>query len=131
MYFPHEILSNVLSHQPKIELKTARLVCKAFDAAAVPFLFKKIYLIARYADMEKASLLASHFGSYVKTLLLSSETFDRDPSLETFRLRTNNEDLATSYYESYRKLKEEQEELLSGGEFFGHLCSTLPVLPQL
>ena len=131
MYFPPEILSNVLSHQPKTELKTARLVCKAFDAAAVPFLFKDIYLIARYADMEKASLLASQFGSYVKTLTLSSETFDSDLSLETFRQTIPNEDLATSYHDSYRKLEEEQKELLSGGEFFGHLCNTLTLLLRL
>ena len=76
MNFPPEILSSILSHLPKTELKRARLVCKAFDAAAIPFLFKEIYLIARYADMEKASLLAGQFGSYVKTLILSSEDFD-------------------------------------------------------
>ena len=131
MYLPPEILSSVLSHQPKTELKTARLVCKAFDAAAVPFLFKNIYLIARYADMEKASLLASRFGSYVKTLILSSESFDTYVSWEMFQRTIRDERLATSYYDSYRKLEEEQEELLSGGEFFGHLCNTLTVLPHL
>ena len=131
MNFPPEILSSVLSHQPKTELKTVRLVCKAFDAAAVPFLFKEIYLIARYADIEKASLLAGRFGSYVKTLILSSEVFDAYVSWEMFQCTIPNEDLAKSYYDSYRKLEEEQEELLSEGEFFGHLCNTLTVLPHL
>ena len=131
MYLPPEILSSILSHQPKTELKTTRLVCKAFDAAAVPFLFKDIYLVARYADMEKASLLASRFGSYVKTLILSSENFDIYVSWEMFQSTIRDEHLARSYYDSYRELEEEQEELLSGGEFFGYLCNTLTVLPHL
>lgn len=131
MNFPPEILSSVLSHLAKTELKTARLVCKAFDAAAIPLLFKDIYLIARYADMEKASQLASRFGSYVKTLILSSENFDIYVSWEMFQCTIRDEDLATSYYDSYRQLEKEQEELLSGGEFFGHLCNTLTVLPHL
>ena len=131
MDLPPEILSSVLSHQPKTELKTTRLVCKAFDAAAVPFLFKDIYLIARYADMEKASLLASRFGSYVKTLILSSESFDSYVSWEMFQCTIRDEHLVRSYYDSYRKLEEEREELLSGGEFFGYLCNTLTVLPHL
>ena len=48
-----------------------------------------------------------------------------------FQCTIPNEDLATSYYYSYRKLEEEQEELHSGGKFFGHLCNTLTVLPHL
>ena len=131
MNFPPEILSSVLSHLPKTETKTARLVCKAFDAAAVPFLFKDIYLIARYADMEKASLLASRFGSYVKTLILSSENFEAHVTWRTFKCTMANRKLAKSYYHSYRKLQDEQEELRSGGEFFGHLCNILTVLPHI
>ena len=131
MNFPPEILSSVLSHLPKTELKTARLVNKAFDAAAVPLLFKEMYLIARYADMEKASLLASRFGSYVKTLILSSEFFDSQASWEMFKSTIPDRGLAKSYYKAYRNLEKEQQELLSGGEFFGHLCNTLTVLPHL
>ena len=129
--FPLETLSATMSHLPKTDLKKARFVCKAFDAEAVPFLFKDIYLIARYADMEKATLLASRFGSYVKTMILSSEWFDDRMTWERFKRRVGNVKLAKSYYDSYRRLEFEREELLTGGEFFYHLCNTLAILPLL
>ena len=132
MLFAPEILSSILSHQPKTDLKTARLVSKAFDATAAQFLFRDIYLIARYADMEKASLLASRFGSYVRTLILSSEKFDHENLWTKIHERTKpNEVLTGSYYEFYQKLEDERQELRSGGEFFGHICNTLAVLPHL
>ena len=129
--FPAETLSATMSHLPKTELKKARLVCKAFDAAAVPFLFKDIYLIARYADMEKATLLASRFGSYVKTMILSSEWFDDRMTWERFQRAVGNVRLATSYWKYYCQLENEREDLLTEGEFSGHLCNTLAILPHL
>ena len=119
MYFPLEIISAILSNQPKTELKEARLVCKAFDTAAIPFLFNEIFFIARYADMERATSLASHFGSYVKTLIFSSESFPQGT------------EAALNDFGSYGKLRNERDELLLGGEFFGSLCSILVVLSNL
>lgn len=84
MYFPSEILSAILSYQPKPDLKKARLVCKAFDATAVPFLFNEVFVSARYADMEKASLLTSHFGRFVKTLIFCTEHFEPNISQKAF-----------------------------------------------
>ena len=131
MYFPPEILSAILCSQSKIELKKARLVCKAFDAAAVPFLFDEIFIAARYADIEKAILLASRFGSFVKALIFCSEEFSSDVTLHDFKHQWADVNLATSYYTSYCKLREEQEQLLSEGEFFRYLCSTLILLSNL
>ena len=104
MYLPTEILSAILSHHPKTELNTARLVCKDFDAAATPILFKEIFLIARYAEMEKASLLASRFGSYVKTLILSSEYFPSPMPWQTFEKNFPDRKLVQSYSMSYFEL---------------------------
>ena len=131
IYFPPEILSAILCYQSRIELKKARLVCKAFDAAAVPFLFDEIFIAARYADLEKAILLASRFGSFVKTLIFCSEEFLSDVTLHDFKHQSADVNLATSYYTSYCKLREDQEELLSEGEFFRYLCSTLILLSNL
>lgn len=50
MYFPAEILSATLCYQPKIDLKKARLVRKAFDAAAIASFFDGIFVTARYVD---------------------------------------------------------------------------------
>lgn len=127
MYFPPEIISAILYHQSKHELKKGRLVCKTFDTAAVPFLFDEIRVVARYATMEKVTLVASRFGRFVKTLIFCSEAFEPDQA-----------DLAFSriwqdgpHCFSYRKLREEREELLDGTEFFGHLCSILIALSNL
>lgn len=128
MYFPPEILFAVLRYQPKIELKKARLVCRAFDAAAVPFLFDEIFVTVRYADIERSTLLASRFRPFVKTLVFYSETFEPNVSRVNFDCLMADTDLATSYYASYCKLREEQKELLDEGEFYGYLCSTLIVL---
>ena len=123
MNVPPEILSAILSHHTKTELKKARLVCKAFDAAAVPHLFNEILIVARYAQMERARLLASRFRSFVKTLIFCSEFLKPD---FYDQIHSN-----ISSYDICSKLQEEQMELLIGGEFFGQLCNTLNALPNL
>lgn len=130
MYLPPEILSPILCHQPKTVLKNARLICKAFEAVATPLLFKDIFIIPRYADMEKSTLLASRFGSYVKTLILSSEYFEPELTLGMFGRNIPDRRMAQTYHESYRRLEHEQEEVLKG-EFFGRLCSILTGLSNL
>lgn len=131
MYCPPEIISAILCYQSKIELKKTRLVCKTFNELAVPFLFDEIFVTARYADIERATLLASRFGPFVKTLIFCSEYFDPTTTFETFTNAISDRDLARSYYTSFCNLRQEQKELLSEGEFFGHLCSTLIVLINL
>ena len=126
MNVPQEVLSAILSHLPSTELKTARHVCKALEAAAVPHLFNEIFIVARYAQMERATLLASRFRPFVKTLIWCSEFLELDgpySSHEVFSTITNSA--------IYRKLLGEQEELLTEGEFRGYLCSTLTALPNL
>lgn len=69
--FPPEILS------AKNELRKARLVCRAFDAALIPSFKDTIYVLAIYADMERANLLALQFCLHVKTMIFSSEVSSR------------------------------------------------------
>ena len=131
MYLLPKIIPKILVHQSKIELKESRLLSKAFNRAAVPFLFDRIFVIARYADIERATLLASRFGPFVKTLIFCSEYFEPTITLETFTFGAADISLAMSYYASFCTLREEQQELLNEGEFFGHLCSTLIALTNL
>ena len=127
MYFPPEIISAVLYHLPNNELKRVRLVCKVFDAAAVPFLFDELRVVARYVTVEKATLVASRFGRFVKTLIFCSEAFQPDqPDPASSIIWRGGPNCF-----SYQKLIEEQEELLDGREFFGHLCSILIALSNL
>ncbi|KAF6236308.1 hypothetical protein HO173_005561 [Letharia columbiana] len=128
MYSPAEILSAILCYRPKIDLKKARLVCKAFDAAAIASFFDGIFVTARYVDVEKAILLASRFGPFIKTLIFCSEEFEQGGvSWETFCHGKENKDLATTYYITYCNRTEESEDLLKEGELFGHLSSSLIV----
>ena len=46
----------------------------------------------------------------------------------TFQYAVPDKDLATSNYDSYRRLGGEKEELLHIEGFFGHLCHILAVI---
>ena len=83
--FPPEILSIITaSLQSKKDLKSLRLITRAFHDAAVPQLFDSIFIIARYADLEIASRVALRFGSFVKKILLSSECYMPVASVEHY-----------------------------------------------
>lgn len=112
MYLPPEILSIILCHESKTVLKNARLVCKAYEGVATRFLFKDMFVFPRYADMEKSTLLASRFGSYVKTLIVSSEYFDPGITWNNFVINIPDTNMAHSCYKTYRRLQHEQEEIL-------------------
>ena len=84
MDLPSETVSNILCYQPKIELEKARLVCKTFDAAAVQFLLHESSVIARYVNIEKATLLASRVGSFIKTIIFHSDHFRPSVSWSLF-----------------------------------------------
>lgn len=80
MFLPPEILHAIFAdlsqhHLPKPDLKSARLVCKAWAVQASPFLFNNVFITARHADLQVAQSVASSFGQYVETLTYSWEHF--------------------------------------------------------
>lgn len=133
-YLAPEILSYICSFITRSDLKALRLVCKAFGAAGVPKLFDELYITARYADLERASKVASRFGPFIKTLVYSAQNFTQTP-WERFAPESNDPlspdpaypHLQAHYY-TWKKLRQEKEEI---GGTFGHLCHFLSVLASL
>ena len=70
-----EILDVVCACLPKRVLKQARQVSKAWDRAAVPYLFDEIFISQDLADFRIAKLVISHFKHYIRNLVFSSACY--------------------------------------------------------
>ena len=137
MRLPPELQSLVCRDLTKTELKVARLVCKSFDQAAVPFLFDEVFVAARYSDLEIADLVASRFGAYVKTVTLScveyenlsmGDYFERI-ARSTSTLPRINGHLAHAFG-VYSKVQEENLEIMNSGKLIAKLCFILGKSPN-
>ena len=71
MDMPLEVLSLSLCRLEKSDLMSVRLVSKAFERAAVPFLFDEVYFSTNRVDIELAQLIISHFNAYIKMIVFS------------------------------------------------------------
>ena len=54
----------------KRDLRNLRLVCKTFSVPVLPFLYEEILLWKSPEAINKASLIAQHYGQYVRTIAL-------------------------------------------------------------
>ena len=70
--FPSEILGLTFCHVAKEDLKSIRLVCKAFEQAALPFLFDEVYLSTNLTDLEVAHLTVTHFIASIGKAIIST-----------------------------------------------------------
>ena len=134
MRLPPELQSLVCQNMSKAELKVARLICKSFDQAAVPFLFDEVFVTVSYSELDIAGLIASRFGSYVKTVTVSF--FDCDEySKEEYREhwtrlpREKPLEMVDGHLEhafkSYCEVRKEYLEIIDSGEFLARLCHLL------
>ena len=128
----------------KTELKCARLVCKSFDRAAVPFLFDEVFIAANYSMLDAADLIASRFGFYIRTVNLSiidynvfsNETFVTNierrmgSTLETLTLGKFYAHVEHAF-DLYNKARTEDLEITDSGELLARLCLTLSKLPKI
>lgn len=142
MPFPPELLIMIFGYSKRRDLKSLRIVCRAFDTLAVPLLFDQVLVTARYADLERANQLATRFHAHVKTLLLHSEHFRKisrpaygkeiKSQYAAFGLRDYyRKDEVDKQYIVYHKLRAEQEELFDSGDFLAQLCHMLSILKKL
>lgn len=151
--FPPEILSIITaSLQSKKDLKSLRLVARAFHDPAVPQLFDSIFIIARYADLEIASRVALHFGRFVKKILLSSECYMPVASVEHYlrmaesrskqikALCSSEEEVQAhgqlydqfqAYGQLYCQLARDNKEIARNGLLMSKLCHFIKILPKL
>lgn len=126
----------------KKDLKTFRLVCKAFEGAAVQFLFDEIFLTSSYSNIKKAKFIAARFGLHVRTLVLSFRDYPEYSSTQFRSLywTKSQEDLLLPElldehyehaFELYHELRSENLEVLESGGFFESLCDLLNILPRV
>lgn len=141
MRVPPELLTLVCRSLTNADLKKVRLVCKSLDQAAVPFLFDEVFVAATYSDLEIADLVASRFGSYVKTITLSvveyepqsKETFfyygesERERSRRALERVNGHLEYA---FEVYCKAQTENVEIKESGELLANLCLVLSKSPN-
>ena len=142
MQLPPELQNLVCRDLVKAELKVARLVCKSLDQAAIPFLFDEVFVAARYRDLEIADLVASRFGTYVKTMTLSfveyedlsmgewyERTYPRRTDRNTRTSPRSNGHLAHAFG-VYSRIREETLEIIHSGDFMAKLCVILRKSPN-
>lgn len=138
MEVPPEILGRILACLEKKDLKEVRLVCKKLERSAVSFLFDEVYLSTNPAEIEIVQSTLRKFGNSIKTVFFSavdykemkwghfkntvrrSGTPGRWGSVEHVRLA----------YTNYCRLRQEQQQMLRAGTYFGHLCYVLRTLPN-
>ena len=139
-HLPPEILGLTLSLLRKKDLKKARQVSKAWEKAAVPYLFNQVFLSPNFVDLEAAEVVIDHFGFHVKTLTLSivyyremnRTTYNQWDNRHASRSLKNVHHGHTNYaYQTYSKVRRDQTELLEKGTCLAHLCKALRRLPHL
>ena len=74
-----EILGMIFENLAKPDVKSARLVCKDWEAQTPRLLFNSVFIAARYADLEVAEKVISRFGMSSRERSQSStQTFKYD-----------------------------------------------------
>ena len=77
MRLPNELILDILQHQSKADLKSARLVSKAWSACASKYLFTKLFISAHQLDLQVFTAIAqdSVLSQYVQELQYDSVDF--------------------------------------------------------
>ena len=144
MRLPPELQTLICQNMTKAELKCARLVCKSFDRASIPFLFDEVFFAANYSILDTADLIASRFGLYIRTINLSIidyNVFSRKAfvtnierrmgrTLERLTLEQFNAHVEHAF-DLYNKARIEDLEITDSGELLAKLCLTLTKSPKL
>ena len=130
---PPEVLERVLTHLEKEDLKAVRLVCKTLERSAVSLLFDEIYLSTNPAELEIAQKTARNFAASIKTVYFSAVKY-LEPTWSEFKYARGNfraPEFARLAHTNYGKLRQEQQDMLRAGTYFGHLCFILCKIPVL
>lgn len=134
MDVPPELLTMVCRSLNKRDLKSFRLVCKAFEKAAVPLLYDEIFITSTYSAIDKSRSIASQFAPHIKTLRITFLQYRFYAKNEFAEERKNwfvNRDLTRidghlEYaFEVYTKAWKEHSEILEQGELMATLCYIL------
>lgn len=133
MEVPPEVLGRILAFLEKKDLKEVRLVCKKLERSAVPLLFNEIYLSTNPAEIEITQNTLRTFGKSIKTLFFSAVEYP-EIKWSDFKNAIGYSYQEVGYpkvaYTNYCRLRQEQQEMLRAGTYFGHLCYALRTMPN-
>ena len=139
---PPELLSLICGLLPKKVLKEMRQVAKAFERAAVPYLFDQIFMSLNMSDLRIAKLVILQFKQYIRTLVFSSvyyldtdrESFDRYLD-EHFGMNTVTDvtDIRHSNhtFKLYLIARKNQKESIKTGYSLAYLSCALTSCPSI
>ena len=143
MDVPTEVLELIFRYISKKNLKSVRLVCKAWDRTVVPLLFDEVFISTCRADFEVALLIAAEFGQHIKTLTISTEIY-LNMDVYEFQAKMKSWMQWRPYglpkhlrehrwygWENYCILEQEQIEDFETGSCLESLCTALKHLPKL
>lgn len=77
-YLPPETLSSIASCLEVRDIVSSRLVCKALNNAASPFLIEEAWISSDPRDWERLTVISKHeiFSKHVHTIIYDATTFD-------------------------------------------------------
>lgn len=147
IYVPPEVARIIASNCDKPDLQVLRLVCQSFDMVASVQLFDRVWLAPRYADLEIAESVAARFGSFIKTIMYTSE-YSKSVTWKSYQEKTKHSGHITNggvadhvrgckkdhlklHWAQLRQLHMEQKEIVENGELYGQLCCLLKTLPHV
>ncbi|MCJ1271816.1 ssDNA endonuclease and repair protein rad10 [Lobaria immixta] len=119
-----ELIIEILSYLEQRDLKAVRLVSRRYESLASPPLFTKAYIAARRGVMDVFKQVTSHpvLSTYIREVIYDASWFEPSvaASFENFS-KTNimqycdrgKSGVERGYYETYVKLFDEQERILS------------------
>ncbi len=79
-YLPLETLSSIARCLEVRDVMSSRLVCKAFNYAASPFLIEEAWISSDCRDWERLTAISKHevFSKYVHTITYYASVYDSD-----------------------------------------------------
>ena len=132
MELPPEVLGRILARLEKKDLKQVRLVCKKFEQSAVSLVFDEVYLSTNPAEIEVVQNTVRTFGKSIKTVFFSAVDY-KEIKWGRFKNAVrhyHSMEYVRLGYTNYCRLRQEQQEMLRTGTFFGHLCYALRTIPN-
>ena len=86
MDLPNELILEFLQDLGKVDLKSARLVCKSWYPCASRFLFGKIYVAPNEIDIQVFEAITQHpiLAKCVRHLVYDASVFTSDPTKESY-----------------------------------------------
>ncbi|PGH16265.1 hypothetical protein AJ80_05288 [Polytolypa hystricis UAMH7299] len=122
-HLPIEIIQMIFAYLPKRAIKSARLLCKAFDYAAPRFLFNRVYVSVHRKDLDALTEIANHprYSLCVKEVIYTGVYFHDRPRRRTKAKKPD----------SYARYYEQQKDVMQGAKHLQIISSAIVKMPHI